>query len=109
MDCGTFDALARHIGTPQNRRTSLKALSAAGLGAALAAPIGTAAKNKKCKKKVQQKCSGQIAACQAATNAFCGEGDPDCQDALLPCCDLLADCDAGSAVTCIVNAFPIHG
>jgi hypothetical protein len=105
MNSGAFDALARRAGSAQDRRTSLKALGAAGLGAALSAPIASEAKKKKnCKKKVKQKCNGQIEDCQNSTEVFC-EGNQSCLDALLPCCDLLADCEAGSAVTCIYDAF----
>lgn len=107
----TFEIITHPAGTSQDRRASLKALGAVGLAAALTMPSASKAKNKtkkKCKKKVKQKCDQQIEACQAATDAFC-VADPDCFDALLPCCELLADCDASSAVTCIFNAFPIHG
>jgi hypothetical protein len=107
MNSGAFDAIARQAGSAHDRRSSLKALGVASLGAALTAPIAGEAKNKKkknCNKKVTQKCNGQIEQCQTATEAFC-ENNQDCLDALLPCCDELQNCEAGDAVTCIFDAF----
>jgi hypothetical protein len=103
MDSGMIDTFARDVATAQNRRASLKALGAAGL-AALTAPPAMAKKKKNCTKKVTGKCNQQIDACQATVEDFCGI-DPDCAEALFHCCDLFADCDAGAALTCILDAF----
>ena len=99
----TFDAITRRAAKQVSRRTSLAALSAAGLGA-LAAPWSAEAKKKNndndCKKDKQQ-CSEDLAACTAAAecSAQCAaqvdqcatfltvvcEGNPDCLDSVACC------------------------
>jgi hypothetical protein len=94
MNAGTLEAVAR--------RTSLIALGA-GLAATLTGPRAVGAKNKKnCKKKVEQKCQSQQAACQAIFNVAC-QGSSSCEMKLLPCCDHLAICDAEAGIKCIFD------
>jgi hypothetical protein len=121
----TFDAMTRRAAKQVSRRTSLAALSAAGL-AALAAPLPADAKKKKndnnCKKDKQQ-CNQDLAACTAqaadcsAQAALCAaqvdqcttfltvvcEGNPDCLDSVA-CCSRLEDCDFNGFFACLVDA-----
>ena len=121
----TFDAMTRRAANQVSRRTSLAALSAAGL-AALAAPLPADAKKKKndndCKKDKQQ-CTQDLAVCTAqaadcsAQAALCAaqvdqcttfltvvcEGNSDCLDSVA-CCSRLEDCDFNGFFACLVDA-----
>jgi hypothetical protein len=91
-----FDVLARQAAS---RRSSLLALGGAALAAAVSEP--TRAKQKT-KKQVRKKCRRQVAPCRSFFAGVCF-GDPDCEAALFPCCDYLAQCDSGSMFECIFS------
>lgn len=92
-----FDALARHAGTSQGRRTSLKVLGAATLATALAPAL--AAEAGKAGKKAKKKCKKQVGQCKSKVEEFCNE-DAECLSALLPCCDPYKKCKAGEGTEC---------
>jgi hypothetical protein len=119
----TFDAMARRGARQVSRRTSLAALSAAGL-AALAAPLPADAKknnDNNCKKDKQrcnqdlEACSAQAADCSAQAalcaaqveqcttflTAQCG-GNPDCLDSVA-CCSVLTNCDFNTFFACLIG------
>ena len=120
----TFDAMTRRAAKQVSRRTSLAALSAAGL-AALAAPVSADAKKKnndnKCKKDKQQcnqdleactaqaadctaqaaQCAAQVDQCTTFLTAQCG-GNPDCLDSVA-CCSVLANCDFNTFFACLIG------
>ena len=104
-----FDRLASRVTNDISRRRSLVALSAASIAALIGSPA--AAKNKKsgshnCKKKCKQRCQTQVEPCRNVILSACANGGGDtagCQQRLLPCCDPLATCDAGSAFQCIAT------
>ncbi len=119
----TFDVMTRRAAKQVSRRTSLAALSAAGL-AALTAPLPADAKKKNndndCKKDKKQcnqdlvacsaqaaectaqaaQCAAQVEQCTTVLTAQCG-GDPDCQDSVA-CCSVLANCDFNAFFACLI-------
>jgi hypothetical protein len=100
----------------QNRRASLATLAAVALVRATGEPVTTAAKAKrKSCSKVRKKalregdlrCRLQVPTCETALSAVCQPG-PDVQECLdntSKCCELLRDCDALAAMTCVVQNF----
>jgi hypothetical protein len=100
MDDVAFDAVTR--------RASLVSLGLAGLAAFLADAITGEAKNKnkKITKKAKQKCQSQVGQCTASYTVFCDNitDNPvdlqECVDSYRPCCEFLADCDAGAFLNC---------
>lgn len=99
----TFATFSRNA----SRRDSLLALGGAGLAAALGDVAGAAAKaksGKRRKKKCKNPCQAQVSQCTLVANLICNAGnDPDaCKAQFLPCCDLLATCQAGEMLQCII-------
>jgi hypothetical protein len=119
MESRSFDRLARNAANGVSRRTTLMTLGAAGL-AALIGPFAAEAKKggKKNKKKnnvppalpaplecpppTVDLCPAQVNSCKAILGAQCG-GSPNCTDEI-PCCDLLATCDASGFWACLLTA-----
>ena len=99
----TIDTLARHAGAARDRRSSLKALGATLLVAAVAAPRGAAAgsSSKKAKKAVKKACAKQVAPCKSGWTAACGDNET-CQQ-LAACCDFLKTCDSASQIKCVTD------
>lgn len=95
-----FDTLARQAGTVHDRRASLKALGAAAVVAALAAPRAAEA-GKSSKKAALKKCKKQVGACKQAFVKAC-EGNETCLS-LTSCCDFLKTCDAAGQIKCITD------
>lgn len=95
-----FDTFARRAADAVSRRNSILALG----GAALAAAVMTepTSSRRKAKKQVKKKCKRQVAPCRAFFAGLC-LGDLDCQDALFPCCDHLAQCDSGAMFECMFS------
>ena len=56
-------------------------------------------------KRCKRRCKAQVAPCQTVIEAACASpgSDPECAERLLPCCDPLATCDAGTAFQCIAD------
>lgn len=101
MNGSFFASITRQTGA-LSRRGSLRILG----GAALASAIPTlgAAKDgknsrKRRKKRVDQ-CQGQLEQCRSFMELF-REGNEDCEELPLPCCEPLARCDATEAFTCL--------
>lgn len=94
-----FDALTRHAADTVSRRGSLLALSGVALVAAVAEPVGA---KRKAKKQVKKKCKRQVAPCRSFFAGVCF-GDAECEAALFPCCDFLAQCDSGAMFECIFS------
>ena len=77
----------------------LAALPVGLTAAVLYAPAPTQAHH-----RCRRRCKAQVAPCQTVIEAACaGDGNPDCAARLLPCCDPLATCDAGTAFQCIAD------
>jgi hypothetical protein len=100
MHARTLDSLAREVERSPDRRTAVKAVTTAGIGALFAAPFAAEARKhgKKHRKKRRDRCKRQGKQCRAFVNVRCE--DPACKEEFLPCCDLLAQCNAGSALRC---------
>src|SRR5262245_53382657 len=98
-----FDTLARHASAATDRRASLKALGAAAMVAALAAPQTASAgkSNKKAKKLAKKTCLKQVSACKDGWEKACN-GDETCLS-LATCCDFLKTCDAAGQIKCITD------
>jgi hypothetical protein len=98
-----FDALARHAGSVHDRRAALKALGAAAVVAALAAPrTADAGKSgKQAKKQALKKCKKQVGACNNEWEKAC-EGNELCLS-LAKCCSFLKTCDAAGQIKCITD------
>jgi hypothetical protein len=100
----------------QTRRASLATLAAAALVRATTEPVATAAKAKrkscrgvrrKALREGDLRCQVQVPTCETALSAVCQPG-PDVQECLdntSRCCELLRDCDALAAMTCVVANF----
>jgi hypothetical protein len=103
MSESPIDTLARQAGASRDRRTSLKALGATLLVAAVAAPRGAAAgsSSKKAKKAVKKACGKQVDACKSGWTSACGDSEV-CQQ-LAGCCDSLKTCDAAGQVKCMTD------
>jgi hypothetical protein len=112
VDTKAFDALARRAGRAASRRAALIGLGgaalAAGRGGAPGARAGTAGK------KARKRCRRQRGQCVAFLETeWCvngsvaeragAEGAPidACVAFFRPCCDLLARCKAGQALSCL--------
>jgi ribulose kinase len=106
MHGATFDALTRRTATAVSRRSSLVALGGAALGTA-AAPWHASAG--KAGKKAKKKCRKQVNKCKNAVRDYCNTlmSFEECLDELLPCCDPLRKCQAGSSTECIIDFFRI--
>jgi hypothetical protein len=94
-----FDALTRHASSAYDRRASLKALGAAAMVAALAAP--QAADAGKSSNKSKKLCKKQVSACKDGWDKACG-GDQTCLS-LATCCSFLKNCDAAGQIKCITD------
>jgi hypothetical protein len=99
MNRPMIDALARRTSALQDRRTSLAALGAGVLAATAIAPR-TAEGKQSCGKKVKKKCKQLASDCEAQVRSVCQD---ECLQALLPCCQSLAACDAGAAAACFLG------
>lgn len=91
-----------------SRRDSLLALGGAGLAAAFGDVAGAAAKSKsgkRRKKTCKNPCQAQVSQCTLVANLACNNAnDPEsCKAQFLPCCDLLATCQAGEMLQCILT------
>ncbi len=87
-------------------RRALLSASGAGLAALLSGAFGSVAKpkpGKLARKKAKAKCKSQVGQCTLATTLICNDGnDPQaCKESFLPCCDHLANCNAGAFIQCI--------
>lgn len=114
-----FDALTRQAVRAPSRRAALLGLGGAALAAGLAgAPVARAGK---AGKKARKKCRRQRGQCvdfletercviemQAARVGAGADGivNEDCLEFFRPCCDPLAQCKAGEALTCLGRRFP---
>jgi hypothetical protein len=110
MNTTPFASLVPRLVRPATRRTSILAIGSAGLAAASGLATGEAKKrkNKNQNKKAKQRCASQVAVCQELLTAAC-EQLPDCVVAdFLPCCDPLATCQAGEAITCTTSYIRTH-
>ena len=94
------DGIAGRAGEGLPRRTSLRLLSGAALAAVVTPAAATAAKTGK---KDKKRCQRQREACRASVVARC-EGFTACEQALLPCCEPLAQCNGAAAVACVLDA-----
>jgi hypothetical protein len=90
----------RHELTASRRSLFGGALGAAAFAGVLAAPDTTRAA--KAGKQAKKRCKRQQGACADAVRAFCLD-DETCLTALLPCCALLARCNAGAATECFLS------
>lgn len=95
-----FDTLARQASSVHDRRASLKALGAAAIVAAVAAPRAADA-GKSSKKAALKKCKKQVSACKNEFEKAC-DGNETCLT-LVPCCDFLKTCDAAGQIKCITD------
>ncbi len=94
------DEIADRAGESFPRRASLRVLGGAALAAAIS-PAGATAANGG--KKDKKRCQRQREVCRASVVARC-EGFTACEQALLPCCELLAQCNGAAAVACVLDA-----
>ena len=94
-----FDAFTRRVPDAVSRRNSLLALGGAALAASGVKPVSA---KQKAKKQVRKKCRRQVTPCRSFFAGVCF-GDPDCEAALFPCCDYLAQCDSGSMFECLFS------
>lgn len=85
-----FASLRHGAGTGLDRRASVKALGAAGILSALAAPLsGAAKKGGRCHAKCQKTCARQNDACATFASDACTKlfpADPGCEDRFADCC-----------------------
>lgn len=100
----TFDALTRHAGSVQGRRTSIKALGAAAVMAAIASPL--TAKAGKSGKKAKKKCKKQVGPCNEFSSQLCslffmpGDDFDACLAETSACCAPLKKCAATPFFDC---------
>jgi hypothetical protein len=92
------DAMSRPAGNGMPRRAALLALGGMTI-VSVALPGAEAAKKGKKGKKAKARCQRQVAACEALFADACG-GNLECEAAFLPCCEPLADCNAGASLAC---------
>jgi hypothetical protein len=102
MSTRAFEAFTRHAAAAVSRRTSLTALGATAVVAALAAPRSAPAKAK-AGKKAKKRCQKQVGACRAALVDVC-DGSAYCEEVLLPCCPKLKTCNAPAFIDCVWTA-----
>lgn len=93
MDGMHFNVLIRSF-----TRSRRSVLTGAACASALVAPAVAGAG--KAGKVARKRCKKQQGDCEAVARAHC-EGDI-CLNALLPCCALLATCNAGEATRCFL-------
>ena len=111
MNTVSFDSLTRNAAGGGTPRRSLLTLGAAGVAAALTAPLTVDAKKKRRKKKKQQspppapdRCLPQVAECTTSvTNIFC-KSQPEKCPALTACCSNLGTCEASQFFSCLLLA-----
>lgn len=99
MKEAAFDAMTRGL----SRRTSIAALSAAGM-VALASPLASEAKKKK-RKKVKNKCLQQEQQCLDVATPLC-EGDADCENTVEAGCQFAGLCEPLLALIIVQGALP---
>ena len=101
MKHDAWEVVTRAAAPVPDRRTTLKAMTAAVAGAFLASPSAAAARNrgntrrKRCKREKKQ--------CRAAARRFCaneGGNGQECERLLRPCC---GTCKVKTAVLCVLN------
>ena len=90
------------------QRRALLAFGGAGLAVALGNMLGAEAKTKsgkRGKKRCKNPCQAQVSECTLVANLACNAANnPDsCKEQFLPCCDLLATCQAGAMLQCILT------
>jgi CDP-diacylglycerol pyrophosphatase len=78
------------------RRASLLTMGAG--VAALAAPV--AAQARKAGNKANKKCKKQVGQCRKSVIDTC-EGNQECEDAQLPCCEFLGKCNFTGFANCL--------
>jgi hypothetical protein len=111
-----IDTVTRHAAGAVSRRASL--LTLGGMALATMSVVPAAAKGEKKGKKrkkhkgsdggisnagqqlAQAKCASQGDQCRASVTALC-EGDSECLDLRLRCCDFFATCNGGTGLVCI--------
>jgi hypothetical protein len=95
MNDRSFDALTR--------RASLVTLGAAGL-ATLAGSLTGYAKNNRTNtnRKAKKKCKRQAGQCTSVVTEAC-EGDPDCLERLLACCEPTGRCAIVGFLDCLIS------
>ena len=98
-----FDTVARDTAAAVSRRTSLLAIGGAALTAAMAQPAS--AKRGNSRNTSQKRCKTQTGQCLAAVAEYCAplELPQVCEAFLGPCCEKLAQCDAGRTVSCLLS------
>lgn len=74
-------------------------------GAAAAAATPGAAEAGEAGKKARKRCKRQRGACRESVEEFC-EGNLECLDHLLPCCDPLETCNARESTECLLRPLP---
>ena len=99
MSIKAFDTVTHRALEGISRRRSLLTLGGAAVGVTIAKPtIGEAKKKGTFKKKEQQRCSNDAAACRATVLVVCQPPDSDRCLALQDCCDT---CSANGFATCL--------
>lgn len=99
MSIKAFDTVTHRALEGISRRRSLLTLGGAAIGATIARPSAIEAKKKgTCRKKEQQRCTNDAAACRATVLVVCQPPDSDRCLALQDCCD---SCSANGFATCL--------
>ncbi|MGH2618556.1 MAG: hypothetical protein ACRDJC_25275 [Thermomicrobiales bacterium] len=98
MRATAIDAITRRAAAGISRRDSFATLGGAGLAAALGAPLVAAAK--KSGKRKADKCKKQVGQCRGFFTDVCG-AEANCPE-VFACCDVLANCNAGEFIECLV-------
>lgn len=98
-----FDTVARDAAAAVSRRTSLLTIGGAALAAVMARPAS--AKGGKSRNTSLKRCKKQTGQCLAAVAEYCAplELPQVCEAFLGPCCETLAQCDAGRTVACLLS------
>jgi deoxyinosine 3'endonuclease (endonuclease V) len=102
MTSPAWETVTRRAAGRLSRRASLLTFGSVALAAA-SPGVGVAKKKKsgdKCKKKEQQRCSKDAAACRNSAVLGC-QGDDTCVELLQPCCDT---CSANGFLVCFIDA-----
>ena len=88
------------------RRTALRALGL-GVSAVAAGSVASEAKGKKGRQKAKDRCPQQVSTCEAAFTSFCVDPmfQEECLASARECCSPLKNCDAQSAMDCIIFRF----
>src|SRR5688500_12141518 len=97
MNDNTFDSITRHAAVTVSRRMSLLALGGAALTAVAAPTMAVAGR---AGKKARKLCRRQREQCRAYFVERC-QGSQNCLEALLPSCELFANCSVAAGIECV--------